>query len=308
MSKGPVPGPRLAISILSLDVGVVVTKKEIKGRAHRRNMDTMSPVEVVCPPENRPFGDLFGSRITGKERDVETNNDYFLARYYNSDTGRFLSPDWSAKFEPVPYAKLDDPQTLNLYLYVLNNPLSGADLDGHDWKGIVQKAQKWASDNPRTWSAVKATGAGVVTAGLVVGVVATAPVSVPASLTAAAVSAAVTATGTIAATGGAVATVTYIAAAISGDKRVDEAADKVQTLTSPAGYAATVFSNGNTNAGGLAANVSDLATGDPASRVSAAVSLTGAALSSAASRAGHVQVEQPPIDTKKNPDTVFPSR
>jgi hypothetical protein len=29
--------------------------------------------------------------------------------------GRFMSPDWSAKVEPVPYAKLDDPQSLNLY-------------------------------------------------------------------------------------------------------------------------------------------------------------------------------------------------
>ena len=42
-----------------------------------------------------------------------------------------MSPDWSAKEEPVPYAKLDDPQTLNLYQYVGNNPLSKADKDGH---------------------------------------------------------------------------------------------------------------------------------------------------------------------------------
>jgi hypothetical protein len=46
--------------------------------------------------------------------------------------GRFLSPDWSAKAEPVPYAKLDDPQSLNLYAYVHNNPLSGVDVDGHE--------------------------------------------------------------------------------------------------------------------------------------------------------------------------------
>jgi hypothetical protein len=45
--------------------------------------------------------------------------------------GRWLSPDWSAKEEPVPYAKLDDPQSLNLYGYVGNNPLSKADPDGH---------------------------------------------------------------------------------------------------------------------------------------------------------------------------------
>jgi len=45
--------------------------------------------------------------------------------------GRFLSPDWSAKAEPVPYAKLDNPQSLNLYSYVWNNPLSREDPDGH---------------------------------------------------------------------------------------------------------------------------------------------------------------------------------
>jgi hypothetical protein len=48
--------------------------------------------------------------------------------------GRFLSPDWSATEEgsdPVPYAKLDNPQTLNLYQYMENNPLGGVDADGH---------------------------------------------------------------------------------------------------------------------------------------------------------------------------------
>jgi hypothetical protein len=50
--------------------------------------------------------------------------------------GRWLSPDWSAKAEPVPYAKLDDPQSLNLYAYVRNNPMIRFDPDGHagkDW-------------------------------------------------------------------------------------------------------------------------------------------------------------------------------
>ena len=68
---------------------------------------------------------------TGKERDAESGNDYFGARYYASSMGRFLSPDWSAKIEPVPYSKLDNPQTLNLYAYVGNNPLSRVDPTGH---------------------------------------------------------------------------------------------------------------------------------------------------------------------------------
>ena len=69
--------------------------------------------------------------FTGKEHDTESGNDYFGARYYASSMGRFLSPDWSAKVEPVPYSKLDNPQTLNLYAYVGNNPFSRVDPTGH---------------------------------------------------------------------------------------------------------------------------------------------------------------------------------
>jgi RHS repeat-associated protein len=75
-----------------------------------------------------------GPLSPGKERDSESGNDYFDARYYSSEMGRFLSPDWSTKEDPVPYAKLDDPQTLNLYAYVLNNPLRLVDDDGHEIK------------------------------------------------------------------------------------------------------------------------------------------------------------------------------
>jgi RHS repeat-associated protein len=69
--------------------------------------------------------------FTSKERDTESGNDYFGARYYVSTMGRWLSPDWSAKIVPVPYAKLDNPQSLNLYAYVGNNPLTRFDPDGH---------------------------------------------------------------------------------------------------------------------------------------------------------------------------------
>jgi hypothetical protein len=42
-----------------------------------------------------------------------------------------MTPDWSAQAEPVPYARLDNPQSLNLYAYVLNNPVTSVDPDGH---------------------------------------------------------------------------------------------------------------------------------------------------------------------------------
>jgi RHS repeat-associated protein len=73
-----------------------------------------------------------GSRYTGKERDAESGNDYFGARYYGSSMGRWMSPDWSAQAEPVPYSVLGDPQSLNLYQFVRNNPLRNRDSDGHD--------------------------------------------------------------------------------------------------------------------------------------------------------------------------------
>jgi RHS repeat-associated protein len=69
--------------------------------------------------------------FTGKERDTESGNDYFGARYYASSMGRYMSPDWSSSPEAVPYADLGNPQTLNLYSYLGNNPLGGVDADGH---------------------------------------------------------------------------------------------------------------------------------------------------------------------------------
>ena len=81
---------------------------------------------------------LASSRYTGKERDAESGNDYFGARYYASTMGRFMSPDYDEDEddpEPVPYAALENPQTLNLYTYGRNNPLGGVDVDGHDGDG-----------------------------------------------------------------------------------------------------------------------------------------------------------------------------
>ncbi|MGH9716269.1 MAG: RHS repeat-associated core domain-containing protein [Candidatus Acidiferrales bacterium] len=70
-------------------------------------------------------------KFTGKERDPESNLDNFGARYMSSQMGRFMSADWSGEPEGVPYANFTDPQTLNLYSYVRNNPVTKADLDGH---------------------------------------------------------------------------------------------------------------------------------------------------------------------------------
>jgi len=69
-------------------------------------------------------------KFEGKERDAETSigpgntngNDDFGARYYSNRFGRWLSADWSAVPVPVPYANLSNPQTLNLYAMVSDDP------------------------------------------------------------------------------------------------------------------------------------------------------------------------------------------
>ena len=63
-------------------------------------------------------------KFTQKERDNESGLDYFGARYYSSSQGRFTSPD------SVP-GGIANPQSLNLYTYVLNNPLKFIDPTGH---------------------------------------------------------------------------------------------------------------------------------------------------------------------------------
>ena len=70
-------------------------------------------------------------KFEGKERDAESGNDDFGARYYSNRFGRWLSADWSNVPVAVPYANLSNPQTLNLYSMVADDPESFADLNGH---------------------------------------------------------------------------------------------------------------------------------------------------------------------------------
>ena len=88
-----------------------------------------------------PFGDAYTSGLsctgsdtditeqhfTGKQRDNETGNDDFGARYYSSNMGRFLTADDSSDQNPF------SPQSWNLYAYGKNGPLIGVDEDGHQY-------------------------------------------------------------------------------------------------------------------------------------------------------------------------------
>jgi RHS repeat-associated protein len=78
---------------------------------------------AVCGANRTPGQPL---RFTGKERDAETGLDYFGARYYRANAGRFTTVDPLY----VVSANLADPQLWNRYTYVRNNPLRHRDPDG----------------------------------------------------------------------------------------------------------------------------------------------------------------------------------
>jgi RHS repeat-associated protein len=67
--------------------------------------------------------------FTGQMRDTESNLDYFGARYYSSQLGRFAEAD-----KPFADQARSDPQSWNLYAYVRNNPLRHVDPTGQGVK------------------------------------------------------------------------------------------------------------------------------------------------------------------------------
>ena len=98
--------------------------------------DGLTPITISCLS---PSEDATEHHYTGKERDTESGNDYFGARYYGSSMGRFMSPD------PLPWIHwqrgneddqnrfegfIANPQNFNMYSYVLNNPLNKTDPTG----------------------------------------------------------------------------------------------------------------------------------------------------------------------------------
>ncbi|MFC7597559.1 RHS repeat-associated core domain-containing protein [Terrabacter sp. GCM10028922] len=66
--------------------------------------------------------------FTGKELDEETGLYYYGARYYDPQTGQFLSTD--PQLETTPGAGMENPQFLALYSYASNNAVNYVDPNG----------------------------------------------------------------------------------------------------------------------------------------------------------------------------------
>ena len=115
-----------------------------RGEAEVQVSGTTASATLAEQCTSLPFGDNLACtgtdpnqlHFTGKERDTESTNDYFGARYYASNiAGRFLTPD-----TPLVDQKPGDPQSWNLYAYVRNNPLANVDPTGQDCGGASSVA------------------------------------------------------------------------------------------------------------------------------------------------------------------------
>jgi RHS repeat-associated protein len=109
---------------------------------------------VVATYKFKPYGEVeshTGEDIkygfTGKEEDSGSGLKYFGARFYDAETGRFITPDTYTnlpdderflfesvsddKEEEIFSAGLSNPQMQNRYSYCQNNPIVKTDPDGH---------------------------------------------------------------------------------------------------------------------------------------------------------------------------------
>ena len=92
----------------------------------------LPPFSMLTMQSIAPAGDPNHYKFQGKESDDESGLYNFGARYHSPALGRYISPDWFARPTTVPYADFTNPQTLNLYSFGRNDPISVNDPDGHD--------------------------------------------------------------------------------------------------------------------------------------------------------------------------------
>jgi RHS repeat-associated protein len=90
-------------------------------------------------------------RFTGQILDPESGLYYYGARYYDPELARFISPD---PIVPSP----GDPQSLNRYSYVRNNPVKYIDPTGHSFWSAIGNFFKNLFRRPQIFFATLAVG------------------------------------------------------------------------------------------------------------------------------------------------------
>jgi len=108
-----------------------VTQYYLSDRLSRR-MTLDASGNVLGRESHLPFGEDFGEsgtqekhHFTSYERDSETSTDYAVNRQYSQGVGRF------ARVDPFDgSSQITNPQSLNRYAYVQNDPINADDALG----------------------------------------------------------------------------------------------------------------------------------------------------------------------------------
>lgn len=83
------------------------------------------------------IGNVNPFRYRGYFYDIETNLYYLINRYYDPETGRFISQD------QISYLQPEVINGLNLFAYCGNNPVMRIDDDGRSWKSFWNGVKKF---------------------------------------------------------------------------------------------------------------------------------------------------------------------
>jgi RHS repeat-associated protein len=101
------------------------------------NLDTTSFTQASLPFGTANDPESTGStnqRFTSYDRNLNTGLDYAVNRHYDPRQGRFTQPDPLG----MGAASLADPQSLNMYSYVGNDPVNRVDPDGQFWGALFR--------------------------------------------------------------------------------------------------------------------------------------------------------------------------
>jgi RHS repeat-associated protein len=149
----------LALTILCAAAPALAQTGEV---IHFYHTDAIGSVRAVTDAQGNvlrrhdylPFGEEPGMtpgmdnvRFAGKERDPETQLDYFAARFYLPRTGRFTTSD-----PDHIGGTIFDPQSWNAYAYARNNPLRFVDPTGTDYFIQVEGGRGfWVDEDRDLW-------------------------------------------------------------------------------------------------------------------------------------------------------------